>query len=166
MKLAVATVLAGLIAAPFAIGQKLELKLDDIAARASSKSEVNLDGAMLKAQSAKFPGVQSIRVRNYEFEKPGAYSDAELDPIRKQVGEGSGWSRMVRVEEKNESIDVFMLIHGEEVGGFLLLVTEPKELTVVNIVGALKLAQLKELVNSSVQYDLGALKAQTGKSQP
>jgi hypothetical protein len=43
---------------------------------------------------------------------------------------------------------------GDQVGGLLVLVAEPKELTVVNIVGSIALDQLKELVSSTLHYDL------------
>ena len=44
MKFAVTAVLACSIVAPHARGQKLDLKLDSIAQRASGKTEVDLDG--------------------------------------------------------------------------------------------------------------------------
>ena len=47
MRYVVVTVLAGMMLAPFASAQKLELKLDAIAAKASDKAEVDLDGAIL-----------------------------------------------------------------------------------------------------------------------
>jgi hypothetical protein len=187
MKYAAAIFFAGLMAAPHVFGQKLEIKLDAIAAKASAKNEVDLDGPLLKialekavqkkegkeakdGKDSKAPlppallaGVKGVYVRNYEFEKPGAYSDAELEPLRKQVGDGSGWARIVRLKEKNESTEIFLLSHGEEVAGALVLVAEPKELTVVHIVGSMTLAQMKEMVNSNIHYDLGALMAQSAK---
>ena len=48
MKFVVAAVLAGMTLAPFASAQKLELKFDALAARASEKAEVDLDGSILK----------------------------------------------------------------------------------------------------------------------
>jgi hypothetical protein len=52
--------------------------------------------------------------------------------------------------------------HGEEIGGCLVLVAQPKELTVVHITGAATMAQMKELVNSNIKYDLSALMQQAG----
>ena len=115
MKLIAVTVFAGILLAPLATAQKLELKFDALAARASDKSEVDLDAALLKMllshvpKDAKshggdlFSGVQEIHVRNYEFDKAGAYSDQDLEPLRKQVSAGSGWSRIATVKEKAES---------------------------------------------------------------
>jgi hypothetical protein len=193
VKTAALCLLAALMAAPFALGQKVELKLDTIAAKASAKSEVDLDGALLqlalgkvqaaakekaekkekdgkegrKSVPANLPallaGVKGVYVRNYEFEKPGLYADQDLDPIRQQVGSGSGWSRIVNVKEKNESTEIYVVIHGDEIGGCLILSAQPKELTVVHVTGALNLAQMKELVDSNIQYDLSALMSQAAK---
>ena len=116
MKLA-AVVVAGFLVAPYAVGQKLELKLDAIAARASAKNEVDLDGPLLQmalgkaSEAAKegkdgkksslpalLAGVKGVYVRNYEFEKSGVYSDAELDPsasrwVVRPAGRASSTSR-------------------------------------------------------------------------
>jgi len=181
MKFAVMSLLACLMIAPLARGQKLELKLDAIAQRASSKTEVDLDGAVLqmalgKAVQSKdvkkvkgisvpdlLAGIKGVQVRSYQFDNAGAYSEQELEPVRKQVREGSGWSRIVSVKEKNESTEIFILSQGDEIGGCLILVAEPKELTVVHIVGTVTLAQMKELVNSNIKYDLAALQGQSAK---
>jgi hypothetical protein len=179
MRFVVITLLAGLALAPPAGAQKLELKLDAIAAKSSDKSEVDLDGALLKFalqhgiskkdKDGKSPagdllsGLQEIHVRNYEFEKPGAYSDKDLEPLRKQVSEGSGWSRVVNVKEKNESTEVFVHSQGGKVGSCLIVAAEAKELSVVYIMGTLTLAQMKELVDSNVMYSLAALADQPSR---
>jgi hypothetical protein len=183
MKLA-AVVFAAFLVAPYAVGQKLELKLDAIAARASAKSEVDLDGPLLQmalgkasvavkeAEAAKegkdgkksnlpalAAGIKGVYVRNYTFDKPGVYSDAELESLRRQVDGSSGWSRIVNIKEKNESTEIYLMSQGDQVSGCFVLVAEPKELTVVNLVGAMNLANLKELVNSNIHYDLSTLMA-------
>jgi len=195
MRISLAMLIAALAIAPAAIGQKLELKLDDVAAKASQKNEIDLDGPLLKMAIANLPqlaakyakpakdgketkestmavqlpallsALTGVYVRNYGFEKPGAYSDVDLDAIRKQVGDGSGWMRIVRVKEKGESTDNYLLSHGEEIAGCLVLAAEPKELTVVHITGAATMAQVKELVNSNIKYDLSALLKQAGPKQ-
>jgi uncharacterized protein DUF4252 len=195
MKSSIAILITTLTIAPLAIGQKLALKLDDVAAKASEKNEVDLDGPLLKTALANLPqlaakhaktakdgkeakespmearlpallsAVTGVYVRNYGFEKPGAYSDGDLDGIRKQVGDGSGWMRIVRVQEKGESTEIYVLNHGEEIAGCLVLVAEPKELTVVHITGAATMAQMKELVNSNIKYDLSALMKQAATKQ-
>jgi Domain of unknown function (DUF4252) len=175
MRFVVVAVLAGIMLAPLASAQKLELKFDAIAARASDKAEVDLDGAILKLalpqvlskkdKDGKSPvsdllsGVQEIHVRHYEFAKAGSFSDQDLEPLRKQVSEGSGWSRIVNVKDKDESAEVFVQSQGGKVSSCLILATEAKELSVVYLMGTLTLAQMKELVDSNIAYNLAALAA-------
>ena len=149
-------------------GQKLELKLDAVAARAHEKSEVDLDGALLAAMLKNFqskdvqgvlPNVTGISVRDYEFAKDGEYSDADLAPLRKQVAGVPGWSRIVNVKEDKETTEIYMYSDAGKPAGFLLINAEPKELTVVHVQGTIELAQLQELVQSSVQFDLKNLPA-------
>ena len=173
MRFVVVPVLAAFLLAPAASAQKLELKLDAIAAKATQKAEVDLDGSILKLalpqvaakkdKNGKSPigdllsGVEEIHVRSYEFDKAGAYSDKELEPLRKQVSEGSGWSRIVNVKDKNESAEVFVLNQGGKISSCLILAAEAKELAVVYIMGSFTVAQMKELVDSNVVYNLAAL---------
>src|ERR1019366_1327180 len=98
-----------------------------------------------------------------EFDKAGSYSDTDLEPLRKQVSEGNGWSRIVNVKEKDESAEVFVQTQGGKVTGCLVLAAEAKELSVVYLLGTLTVAQMKELVDSSVVYNLAALTAKPSK---
>ena len=175
MRFAVVTVLAGVMLASPAGAQKLEFKFDAIAAKASDKAEVDLDGALLKMaipqllskkdKDGKSPvsdllnGVQEIHLRNYEFDKAGAYSDKDLEPLRKQVSEAAGWSRIVNVKGKDESTEVFVQSQAGKLNSILILAAEARELSVVYVMGTLTLAQMKELVDSNVVYNLASLSA-------
>ena len=170
----VITLLAGLALAPPAGAQKLELKLDAIAAKASDKAEVDLDGAILKLalpqvlskkdKEGKSPvsdllsGVREIHVRHYEFAKAGSFSDKDLEPLRKQVSEGgTGWSRIVHVKKDDESTEVFMQSEGGKIGSCLILAAEAKELSVVYLVGTMTVAQMKGLADPGAVDSLAAL---------
>jgi hypothetical protein len=131
------------------------LKLDSLAAKASDKTVVDLDGSTLglakqKGQlGAHMPAtVEEVHVRNYEFSKPGEYSDQDLEPLRKQLGAGSGWSRIINVKDKQESTEIYSQSRGDKLGGFLIVACEAAEVSIVHIVGALTPEQVKELVGS------------------
>ena len=174
MRFAIAAVLAGMTLAPFAGAQKLDLKFEALAARATEKAEVDLDGSILKLampqlaskkdKDGKSPmadllnGVQEIHVRSYQFDKVGAYSDTDLEPLRKQVSESSGWSRIVNVKDKTDTVEVFVQNQGGKVTSCLVLAAEAKELAGIHIMGTMTVAQMKELVDSNVVYNLAALK--------
>jgi len=161
-----------LAAAALVPGQKLDLKLPpSLAANASEKAEINLDadtlaagkglvsGAVPKDLLSKLQGVKEVHVYTYEFEKKGQYSMQDLEPLRKQVGPGTGWSTIVTVKEKEESVDIMVYKQGDKVAGFLLIAAEAKELAIIHVVGEMSLAKLNELVHSTVAYDLNSAKA-------
>ena len=179
MRLGLAVACTALLLPMFATGQKLELKLDSLGAKASEKAEVDLDGSVLEAARNMVPedalkavpqvgklklkgnakdllaAIKGIYVRNYEFAKPGEYSDKDLEPVRKQVGSGSGWSRIVNVKDKDDNVEIYLLNQGDQVRGFLILACEPKEVAVVHVIGTLSAEVVKELVSSNIRYDIG-----------
>lgn len=144
-------------------GQKLDLNFDAVAAKAREKTEVDLDGSALATllktvKNQKLgdlaSGLTGVFVRNYEFDNSGAFSDRDLEPLRKQVASGSGWTRVVNVKETNESTEIYMFGGGTS-PAFLIISAEPKELTVVHVLGTIQIAQLpqlEELVQSTIQY--------------
>jgi len=171
MKLA-AVLFAGFLLALPASAQKLELKFDDLAAKASEKAEVDLDGALLKfamqaADNDKkdekdkkglpglLSGVKQIHVRHYEFDKAGVWSDKDVESVRKQVSGTPAWSRIVNIKDKGETCEIYVLMQGANLGGALILAAEEKEFTVVHVEGTMTLAEMKELVDSKIAYNLG-----------
>src|SRR5437016_2785302 len=108
MRFASLVLCTALCGAPFAAAQKLELKFDALAAKASAKAELDLDANLLRLVThlAKdsdldglLSGVRAIHVRNYEFSKAGAYSQKDLEHLRNQVAAQSRWSRIANVKE-------------------------------------------------------------------
>jgi hypothetical protein len=159
MRIAVLFTCVGLLLPALASGQKLELKLDSLAAKASEKAEVDLDGSALGAALQKgklgshLPAtLGEVHVRNYEFSKPGGYSDQDLEPLRRQLGGGSGWSRIINVKEKQESTEIYTHGGGDKLDGLLIVACEAAEVSIVHLVGTLTPEQLKELVSSNIRY--------------
>ena len=129
-------------------------------AKASNVTEVTLDKNMLgfaskfldkkdsDQASAKqlINGLDGIYVRDYEFDKEGQYSMDDIDNLRKQFA-GGEWVPMVHVHEKKsgESTDVLAKMVNGESRGMFILSAEPKELTIVLILGPIKMDQLGEL---------------------
>ena len=126
-----------LFAAPAARAQqtaRLKLEsLDKFAARAV-KSEI-------KEETPKGGG--KVYVRHFEFDRAGAYTEADLAEIRAQVA-GAGWSRIMKVEERddapgeNENVEIYVFGNADAKnvnGGVTIISTQLKEFTVVNIVG-------------------------------
>lgn len=136
--------------------------LEKLAAKASEVVDVNLDGSMLKL-AAKFinededekgdaelkemlQNLKGIYVKSFEFEKEGEYSDADVEAIRSQL-HAPAWSRIVSVRSKTEGENAEVYLMGSEsnIQGLAIISAEPKELTVVNIVGPIDLDKLSKL---------------------
>jgi hypothetical protein len=139
-----------------------EVKLPPgLVSRANESVDVNLDSSMLQfavkflsdrkpdeAEAKKLlTGLKAIYVKSLEFDKPGAYSAADLESIRAQF-RGPGWSRMASVESKKdgENAEVFVKLEKDgKMSGLGVVAAEAKELTVVSIVGIIDPEQLSEL---------------------
>lgn len=147
------------LASVFANAQTLDFNLDAVAAKAKQKAEITLEGSLLAQALQMAPdkvkgavaNVTRVVVRHYEFAQTGQYSDTDLDAIRKQI---SSWPRILNVKEENEDVEIYMLSQDGKPAGFLLISAEPKELTVVHVLGSIDLGSLKEVVNSTIHYDL------------
>ena len=161
-------------APPPGTGARLQLdNLDHLASLATETVNVTIDPAMLKmaagllknerqndAALAMLNDIQGIYVRSFEFDRDNAYSQDDVKAVRTQLA-APGWSRMVEVEskgnrseEKNgvkttsggfELVQIYGWRDGNQPGGLAILVAEPRELTVVNIVGPIDLAKLGAL---------------------
>jgi hypothetical protein len=149
-----------LVVSAAANGQALDLKhLSRLADKASNVVDVTVDGSLLKL-GAKFLSaddpdqakikklvaeLKGVYVRTFTFEKEGEYSEADITSIRKQL-QSPGWSRIVGVQSKKdgENAEVYLKT-GAPGGGLAIICANPKELTVVNIVGKIDLDELSEL---------------------
>jgi hypothetical protein len=129
----------------------------DLSARATNVTEVTLGKNMLEfaakvmkdkhgddaATRQLIMGLDGIYVREYEFEKPGEYSMENVDQIR-HAFETPEWSPMVRERERKtgESTDVMMKMVNGESRGLFILSAEQKELSIVLILGPIRMDDL------------------------
>jgi len=89
-------------------------------------------------------GLQGIYVRSYTFSKEGEYDRTILDRIKSQLG--STWKPLVTVRSRHkENVNIMADVRGEKIYGLVILSQEPRELTVVNIVGDIDLDRLSKL---------------------
>lgn len=151
--------------------------IEKYAAKASSRSDVNLDRGMLgfagnflsekdgeevQAKQA-ILHLNAIVVHSYEFDEPGAYSLADIDSIRGQY-RGPEWSHIVSTSEHAkgkpaETSDVWMhLVNGKSTG-MVILSAEEKELSFVCIDGVLDPSMLSHL---SGQFGIPQVSAPSG----
>jgi hypothetical protein len=146
----------------FAQDARLHLdSLEKLSKKAASVNQVNLDGDMLQLAStfmgasndpdAKqvkeiIKGLKGIYIKNFEFNEPNQYSSADVEEIRRQLA-APGWSKVVENREKStgETNEIYLMKEENKIEGVVIVVAEPKELTVVNIVGRIDLDKLGAL---------------------
>jgi Domain of unknown function (DUF4252) len=166
MKKRIAAILLGAFAVAMpALAQSSPLPLPsavekELAARASDVTEVTLGKNMLAFASKFMDGkdnddaaarqliqnLDGIYVREYQFDKEGQYSADQIEQLRKSF-ETPEWSSIVRERDRKsgESTDILMKMVNGESRGMFILETEPKELTIVLILGPIKMDDLSKL---------------------
>jgi hypothetical protein len=174
MKLLRALTLAGSLAALLS-AQQFKFNLDHLAPKASDTVDLSLNGATLQF-AAKFldskdpdqahvkkliAGLDGIYIKTFEFKNAGEWSQADLEAIRKQLRPPE-WSKIVGVKSSHdgEISEIYVRNENKKVTGVAILAAEPKELTVVNIAGAVDLDSLADLGGH-----LGIPKVEIGKQK-
>ncbi len=151
-------------------GARIQLSnLDHLAARASQTVDVNIDERLVQiawralssddVDEAKVKkivsGLKGIYVKSFEFENPGEFTPADVELVRSQL-RGPAWSRLVNVTSKKDgSVEVYMMLVGDQISGLAVLSVEDKELTVVNIIGPVDLEKLSKLEGQFGVPELG-----------
>ena len=145
------------IAAPLS-AQRINLDFPGLAERADEVIDVTLDAQMLRIASRFFSGgdreeramrdmvqkLEGIYVKSYTFRGENGYDRALVDRVRGQLG--PSWKRIVTVKSKTrENVEVYTDMRGEDVRGLVVISAEPREFTIVNIVGPIDLDRLADL---------------------
>jgi hypothetical protein len=180
IKLASLALLLGLSVSATARSQNARIEmgqLDHLGTKASETVDVNIDERLMQMTarflSGKEPdevkvkelinGLKGIYVKSFEFERDGDYSQADIESIRSQL-RTPAWSRILNVSSKREGrIEVYLMSNAAQVGGLVVVATDLKELTVVNIVGPVDLEKLSQLEG---QFGVPELGIETTKPKP
>jgi hypothetical protein len=95
-------------------------------------------------------GLRGIYVRSYKFDKDFAYPAADVDKVRRQLS-APGWQQLVQVHSKEQAnVDIYISIEQGSVdqgraNGLAIISSQPREFTIVNIVGSIDLQKLHRL---------------------
>ena len=159
---------------------KLQLdQLDVLANRASNTVDIKLDERLIQTTSkwlGKDPDeaeikellkhLKGIYVKSFSFEKENEYLPAEIDSVLSQLRTG-GWNKIVGVTSKKEgeNVDVYVLQLSDQISGLAVVCVNPKEFTVVNVVGPIDLEKLTQLEGSFGVPDLDIAKPKTKKDK-
>jgi hypothetical protein len=182
LKLISIALLAAVCAAAPAYAQNARLQidhLDKLFPKAVETIDVRVEGPLLmiasKFLNSNRPGeaavkgiVQALKgvyVKGVEFDKEGEYSEADVEAIRQQLAAPS-WERIVGVRSKRDgqNVEVFLMINNDAIiDGIAVLISEPKQIMVVNVVGPLDPEQINQLrgqfgIPNDFDLDFGGVK--------
>jgi hypothetical protein len=135
--------------------------LDRLFPKAVETVDVRVDGSLLlmaskflrsdKADEAAVKEIvqalKGVYVKGVEFDKEGEYSESDVEEVRRQLS-APGWERIVGVRSKRdgENVEVFLMINNDAViEGIGVLIAEPKQIMVVNVVGPLDPEKINNL---------------------
>jgi hypothetical protein len=136
---------------------QIQFNWDKLAAKSVEKVDVSLEGPVLalatmflsdKGDESKIKnmvrGLKGVYVKSFTFDKDGQYTEADLAEIRAQV-KAPEWSRIVDMQEKHESSAIYLKYDGKQTQGVVVVSAEPRELTVVQIIGPIDPSMLSDL---------------------
>ena len=125
-----------------------------LAARASDVTDITLPGSLFGWLGAGESGdaearrilshLQAIHIRSYSFDQDHAYGAQDVAAVRHQFG-APQWSAIVNAHDRKEDehSEVYICLEHETACGLAVLVTSPREFTVVNLVGRVPLEDVK-----------------------
>jgi hypothetical protein len=125
----------------------VDVTIDGFLLRIASKfARADGDDPDAVAAAEFLQGLKSVRVRNFTFDSDDAYSRADIDSVRKQLS-GPEWSQLVQVRrrEPREDVDVYLCMDGDKIKGLAVIASEPREFTIVNIVGSIDIDKIGRL---------------------
>ena len=138
--------------------QQVPMDIPNLEAKAVEVVDVTLDGPLLRLAAKFLNGknnderavqdivskLEGVYVRHYRFDADAAYDSAVVDRVRKSLT--PSWKRIVTVKERmKETSEVYVNTRGEAVIGLVVINAEPREFTIVNIVGPVDLEKLAQL---------------------
>jgi hypothetical protein len=140
--------------------QQFKFNLDHLASKASDSVDLSLNSSMLQFAGKFFDGkdpdevkvkkliggIEGIYIKSFQFKNDGAYLPADLEKVRSQL-KAPEWSRIVGVKSggDSENIEVWVRNENGKVSGVAILASEPRQLTVANLVGNIDLDSLADL---------------------
>ncbi|HMF58642.1 MAG TPA: DUF4252 domain-containing protein [Pyrinomonadaceae bacterium] len=134
--------------------------IDHLASRASETVDINMDERLLQMSARLLStqdqdearvrelisGLKGIYVKSFSFDHENEYAETDVEAIRSQL-RAPGWTRFLGVHSRHdgENVEVYVMMENNLIVGLAILDFEPKEFTVVNIVGPVDLERLSRI---------------------
>ena len=91
-------------------------------------------------------GLKGVYLRRFWFGGKDSYEEADVEPIKQELRR-PGWAPMIesKIRDKNEAVSVYSYTVNDRLAGVAVLSADPKEVTLINIVGPVDLKALSDL---------------------
>ena len=139
---------------------KMPPGLDRLAEKASDVVDVTLDGALLQL-AARFlsdkdadeahvkqivGGLKGVYVKSFEFDDRDEYKQSDVDELRAQL-KAPAWTKIVssRSKRHGDNAEIYLKTDAGQIGGLVIIVADPKELTIINLVGSIRPEDIRDL---------------------
>jgi uncharacterized protein DUF4252 len=114
-------------------------------------------------------GLTGIYIRSFTFDTDEAYRASDIEAIRTQLS-APGWNRLVetRSRKTHANVDIYIMLDKNQAVGLAVIASEPRQFTIVNIVGAIDLDKLHKLEGQLgvPKLDIDISKAEPPKPVP
>ena len=126
--------------------QSVDISLDPSLLRMASGVINSNDNGNDAAVNGLIQGIRGIYVRSYTFDRPGEYSTADVKAVQAQLL-APGWQPIVSTHDlkQGSNVDIYVLRRGGHTDGIAIIAADPRQFTIVNIVGSIDLAKLAQL---------------------
>jgi hypothetical protein len=126
--------------------QSVDISLDPSLLNLAKSVGISDDSGNGAAVNGVIQGIRGIYVRSYTFDKPGEYSKADVKAVEAQLL-APGWQPVVSTHDlkQGNNVDIYILRSGNRTDGVAIIAADPRQLTIVNIVGSIDLAKLAQL---------------------
>jgi hypothetical protein len=91
-------------------------------------------------------GLHGVYVRNFQFDHDFEYPKSDVEIVRKQLS-SPGWQQLVKIRSRKDqtNVDVYLMTDGNKANGLAIISSQPREFTIINIVGSIDLDKLHRL---------------------
>ncbi len=134
--------------------------LPELRARATERIDINLGRRALQfvgwlidehdpegaAVRRIIQGLTSVRIVSYEFTSDVECPAADLAALRSQLS-SPPWTQVVHTQDaaRHEDVDIYIATDERKIEGTAIMACEPRELTILHIVGPMDLDQIAAL---------------------
>ncbi len=138
------------------LGQLKLPRLSHLSAKAVDHTDISIPGFVFRMMATADDGdeaarqtlahLRKIEIHSYTFDSDQAYSAGDVEALRQQL-QGKEWSPVVHTHDAKdgEHADIYLCFEEKDACGLAILVTAPRELTVVNLVGRVPLEQVEAI---------------------